>query len=595
MKIMAQTPPLFEPRGLWRLGRRGRSGIWVAATLALSAFIAPPSSAQITPLGDQITTGVSDCRVQETLAVPMITWAGDFVSFYANGAQSATQVGSLFEALGLSADLYIQDDFQAQLADYLACRSPFLRGTQGMINLAADVTEADPRTEMIGIYKLTFSKGDHLVVRAGISELADLQDQKIAIMSYGPHVDFLGRLLGDAGITLNSVDLIWMDALSGPGSPAEAFAQDDTIAAAFVVTPDMLVLTSDGAVGTGAEGSVKGATSLVSTRTASRIISDVYMVRRDYFEANRAQIEAFTRGLFIAEEEFRAEMTGLARALDSGSSLGVEQTMLLAAISDEFNLNGPEDAGWFWLDAEPSGYRGNVAWAEEASPRSFLAMNNEIQPILLELGLIAQTHGIALADWNYASFAQDLTDTAGVVVPQFDEQEVARVVQQRAVQGTLGDGALFEFEINFKPNQNTFPVELYSDDFARVIDLASVYGGAVITIEGHSDPYQYLKFKSEDASRLQLRRLAQSAKTLSTSRALNVRDAVIRFADEKNVPLDPSQFAVIGLGYTQPKTGNCENNEPCPVRTEADFLSNLRVVFRLVNMEAESAVFVPLD
>lgn len=573
----------------------GLASLLLPIFAACAALFILPAHAQIRPLQETVATGVSECRSQETLAVPMITWAGDFVSFYANGAATTTQTGSLFEALGVNADVYIQDDFKAQLEDYLACRSPFLRGTQGMINLAADVTEADPRTEMVGIYKLTFSKGDHLVVRDSVSDISDLVSQKIAIMSYGPHVDFLGRLLSDAGIAIGDVDLVWMDALSGPGSPADAFLQDESIAAAFVVTPDMLVLTSDGTVGTGAEGSVKGASTLVSTRTASRIISDVYMVRRDYFEANRDQIDAFTRGLFIAEEEFRTQMTGLSRALESGSSLGVEQTTLLAAISEMFKLNGAEDAGWFWLDADSSGYRGNVAWADDANPRSFLALNNEIQPILLELGLLSKTHGLELANWDYESFAADLTDTAGVVVPQFNEQEVARVVQQRAVQGTLGEGSLFEFEINFKPNQNTFPVDLYSDDFARVIELASVYGGAVITIEGHSDPYQFLKFKSEDASRLQLRRLAQSAKTLSTSRALNVRDAVITFASDKNVPLDPSQFAVIGLGYTQPKTGVCENSEPCPIRTEEEFFSNLRVVFRIVNMEAESAVFVPLD
>ena len=50
----------------------------------------------------------------------------------------------------------------------------------------------------------------------------------------------------------------------------------------MAISPDALKLTSNGTVGTGSEGSVKGARMLLSTKTASRIIADVYAVRKDY-------------------------------------------------------------------------------------------------------------------------------------------------------------------------------------------------------------------------------------------------------------------------------------------------------------------------
>jgi hypothetical protein len=68
-----------------------------------------------------------------------------------------------------------------------------------------------------------------------------------------------------------------------------AFAADDKLDAVMAISPDALKLTSNGTVGTGSEGSVKGAHMLLSTKTASRIIADVYAVRKDYFDTHRAR------------------------------------------------------------------------------------------------------------------------------------------------------------------------------------------------------------------------------------------------------------------------------------------------------------------
>ena len=72
-----------------------------------------------------------------------------------------------------------------------------------------------------------------------------------------------------------------------------------------MIIPDALALTSNGTVGTGAEDSVKGARILLSTKTANRIIADVYAVRADYFESNRAAVERFVRGLIEGETALR--------------------------------------------------------------------------------------------------------------------------------------------------------------------------------------------------------------------------------------------------------------------------------------------------
>lgn len=91
--------------------------------------------------------------------LPVITWGGDIATIYANGNQVKTTPDSIFGKKGLDFELKMVDDFKSQVKDYMSCKSPFLRGTMGMINMASSVTEKDPNTKMIRIYQLTWSQG----------------------------------------------------------------------------------------------------------------------------------------------------------------------------------------------------------------------------------------------------------------------------------------------------------------------------------------------------------------------------------------------------------------------------------------------------
>ena len=88
----------------------------------------------------------------------------------------------------------------------------------------------------------------------------------------------------------------YYDALTGEGSPVEAFRNDSTISACFAVTPDMFGLcTSLTDVGTGAEGTVKGAHVLVSTAELSRS-TQTCTLPEDFYDANRPLVRKFVAG-----------------------------------------------------------------------------------------------------------------------------------------------------------------------------------------------------------------------------------------------------------------------------------------------------------
>ena len=149
----------------------------------------------------------------------------------------------------------------------------------------------------------------------------------------------------------------------------------------------------------------------------------------------------------------------------------------------------------------------------------------------------------------------------------------------------------FKTEIFFAANQKTMPTDLYKDDFKEIIRLAGTYAGAVITVEGHCDPLRYLQLKKANANGSVLRETKQSAKNLSVNRAMEVRDNIINYAQENGYSIDASQFTVIGHGITQPKTGVDKRGEPLAPPNEKAWLSNMRVVFRIIQIEAEASAF----
>lgn len=543
------------------------------------------------PLAQVIKTQAAEVKRTTPTVVPLITWGGDIATILANGNSDVTIKESIFGKKGLNLKLVRMDDFKKQVERFISGEMPYLRGTMGMINMAAGILSKDPRTKPIVIYQMTWSAGgDCLVVKEGVRTVKDLKGKTIVLQAYGPHVDYLGTVLKDAGLSMSDVTIRWTKDLTGSeNTPAEAFHEKD-VDAAFVIIPDGLMLTSKGKVGTGAEGSVKGARILMSTRTANRIIADVYAVRADYFKSNQEEVGNFVHALLLAEQELKEQFKEKKSRMTQFKAVVTASARILL---DSEKAVG--DAEALYGDCEYVSLRGNVKFfGDDKWPRNFANMTDQIQSAFVTIGLLTRKVPLEQARWNYDQLKSGLTGVADIEAPRFKAEEVAKVVEKKRAMGVLGEGELFSFEIFFRPNQNDFPAEMYADEFKRVAELASTYGGAVIIVEGHSDPLGYLRKKKQGASDVVLKRIRQAAKNLSLTRADSVRDSVIDYAGKNGVSLDPSQFTVLGHGFLKAKTGMC-GNDPCPPKTQEEWRANMRVAFRIIQVEAEEAVFRPLD
>ncbi len=542
------------------------------------------------PLSQVVSTSLKPVSQSATIKTPLITWGGDIATVLA-------ETDGVFKQNGLSISTFREDDFKKQVQMCLSGETPYLRGTIGMINAASDAFK-NTGTELVVIYQLTWSVGgDAMVVRQG----KNLKNVKtVALQLYGPHMDYAANLFSKAG-RLSSVQFKWLSQLTisekvaGKSvDPVTAFQENSSLDAAMCIIPDALLLTSNGATGTGSEGSVKGASILLSTKTSSRIIADVYAVRKDYFDKHKEEVQKFVQSMMTAEESLRDLMKNKSSNLAKYRQLMSNSAEKLLG-SSQFT----SDAEALLGDCEFVGYNGNISFfTGKGTTRNFETLNSEIQKSFKSLGLLTTSTTLVKANWDYNVFASKLkyASATAPVQQKFDQQKVAKAVESKIQAESTSweeEGTLFVVEINFEPNQSEFTISKYASDFAKALDIAETNSGALVVIEGHSEPLGILKAEKAlnnnepgHKSQAEIDQMKQRAKSLSLERAQNVRKSFLSYCSQKGVKVDPSQFVAVGIGVKSPKYN--------PPRTKQEWEQNRRVVFRIKQVEAELEEFSPL-
>lgn len=521
---------------------------------------------------------VRDCRDSLNTTMPLIAWGPDGVVIDANGGDF--RPGGDLERIGWELSLEVVDDFSTQLESYITCESPFLRGTLGMLLSAAPVTEADPRTEQVIIYQHSWSIGDGIVGGPSVENVSDLVGKRVALQQFGPHVAFLGRILSDAGYSLDDVEIVWTSDLTGDGdTPLDALSDGRADAAAMIL-PDARIASSGGRVGTGAEGSIEGARIIFSTLEAASVIGDYISVRKDFFENNRDDISQLVNALFIAEERVREYMA------DDGNP---SQISLATIMANEMLGGLPMEEGIFlWRDAISQGWSGNAEhFSNPNHPRRFSVLLEEVSLALAAADVLQRPYRLLDAEWDYSALAVGLKDISERQVASFDTQRASQAVDRLRATGQIDNETRISTRIFFEPSVPDFPVQFYRDDFDEILRLASIYSGALIAIEGHVDPIEFRRAEQNGATARDLQFIRTDAENLSLRRANAVLEALIEYAKENGIMVNETQFVTDGLAFDEAIFD--------PPTTEEEWRQNMRVVFRVLQSQSEATTFSPLQ
>lgn len=600
-----------------------RTKVWLVSLAMLACL---PTTAQNQRFAESVGAGaVGVVTPGPTVQVPFITWGGDMATFYANGGLT-TKAGSLFQKQGLNLRLAPGDDFLQQVRDYRAGKSPFLRGTFHMIGLASEVLGSDPRTKGVVILQMTWSSGDHLVARGAVRTLADLKGKTIALQRGGPHVGMLDDVLRSARLSWDDVTVVWTkDLTASADCPAELFRQRPNIDACFAITPDMVGLCGGlTSTGSGAEGTVKDARVLVSTAQLSRSIADVYVCRKDFYDANKAWVTKFVTGYLKACEE----VLDLKKQYEAqGSDPYKALLQLTQDIYGKTTIPTLEDAHGLLSDCVFAGYPGNVAFFTQANNLTgFEAFQKSALDLAVNRGYARERMGLFPHDLDYksADFLNYLTKTQLERGERFRAEAVQSEIEQLSAGGALDERTILSFTISFEPNQTEFSAVQYGAEFQRVVETAAKFGNAVVAVRGHADPsktlldlvkagmtrgilkrsgtsgnYAYsLNGKPLDlAATAELTRLIeqgafdgvpdlnpretmQAALNLSRSRAEQVLNSIVDYAKSKGLILDKTQIQPVGVGIREPFIAKPANLDEAK--------QNMRVEFRIVRVAAEA-------
>lgn len=598
--------------------------------IACALFLAMTALAKAEVDVQKFSCPVGSIRTDGVIQVPYITWGGDVATFAANGGLSTTP-DSIYGKLGLKLKLTAGDDFVAQVKDYCAGRTPFLRGTTHQIGLASEAIAADPRTKGVMLMQLTWSNGDHCVAREQIKKIGDIK--KVAIQRCAPELSMLDDILKTAQRNWSDIEIVWTKDLTGSNdSPAEVFRRDKSIDACFVISPDMLGLCGGlQSKGDGSEGTVKGAHVLVSTAELSKSIADVYVVRKDFYDANRDLLAKFVAGYLKSCEEL-VEMKKQYEAKGSPQYMQIlKMAQQIYGVKVLPTLEN--DAHGLVCDAAFVGYPGNVTFfTEKGNPNGFEVFQASALDLAAKLGYIKVKTGLFPSGLDYSSstFIGYLKNTNVERKSRFKAEAVQEEIEALN-QGATDDKTIYGFSVNFEANQDEFSALQYGAEFERVIAMMSKYGNAVVAIRGHSDPtktmldlikggikkgiikqtggtgsYQYFYngnplnlSNTPDLIRLieagdfdgidgyNPRETMQSALNLSRNRAEKVREAIAAYAKQRGAVIDQNQIQPVGVGIKEPVI-----SKPKSVQEAAQ---NMRVEFRLLRVSAEATAKSDFD
>lgn len=467
-----------------------------------------PSNGGSTPSGDVVNIGV-------------VTWGGYAGGQYFNEGFRANKNSRFYKDYGFMVDFKVLDDFTAS-------REAFKRGDVDLLWATIDAfpTEAGPLSQYSPqvVFQADWSRGgDAIVVRRGISNVADLRGKKIAVAELTPSHSFLLWLLEAGGMTINDVEIITQPSAI---DAAEAFKAQQ-VDAAVVWSPDDEACLQ----------AVAGSRILESTKSASNIIADVFVAKKSWVDANQTRLQQLYEGWMKGAAEINSNDGNKRKAAKilSENFEGVNEEWAYQAINNVRLTTHGDNLNFFGFNADYQGVTGASLYNRMSQVYSELGATEGRVPTWREIANSTAVRATNLSGGANAAEAQK----------QFTEVTPTEGSGKEAI-------ATKAVSINFRTG------EFQLDENAKYIidrefvDIAKAFANARIRIEGNTDNV------GSRASNI----------ALSQKRAEAVRDYLVR---EHGMPRN--RFIVIGNGPDKPVASN---------NTAAGKAKNRRTDFELV-------------
>lgn len=529
--------------------------------------------------------------------IPLLTWGPDGHIVCSNGGLNANPNSPLAKALGEPVKLAIVDRIDDQVKSIISGQ-PFFRGTVAQVALVNEgLKKLNPNLELIVIYQVSWSTGADGFVTRGVNTVQDLKGKTIVGQLNGPHMlDMIPKILEDAGLSTNDITIKYVrdinntaDNVTNATDPANALRNDPTIAGAALIGPDIATLTS----GEGS-GSLRNVKPLFTTKTASRTISDVIAVRKDYFDSHQPQLKALVKVWLDEANLFAEDLENVAKKKQGDQrqlAAFKKKVEPLAAIFLGDKALTSDYILWVGIDAELAKVKGNVEFFQSPNnPVGFTKLLEDTSHHLQRSGFTDGPAQVTSANWDWSNLGSSIFNTKGATT--FTNTEAVR-----AAAAKVGSNNLFKYTFTFPPKESELDWHNHETTFSTIHSNVKRYGGAVIQIRGHVDPLLYnffrMKLSKGDTTYSRgsqvgipippLESVIQANSKLSYTRAAAIRTAYAAYVREKfGTNLDEAdllRFDIKGMGAIEPIYPN-------PV-TKEQTAANMRGEIVIISVETE--------
>ena len=440
----------------------------------------------------------------DVINVGVVTWGGYAGGQYFNEGFSANKNSRFYKDYGFMVNFQVLDDFTAS-------REAFKRGDVDLLWATIDAfpTEAGQLAQYSPqvVFQADWSRGgDAIVVRRGINNVAELQGKKIAVAELTPSHSFLLWLLEAGGMTEGDVELV---KFASAIDAAEAF-KTRQVDAAVVWSPDDEACLQ----------AVAGSRVLESTKSASKIIADVFVAKKAWVNQNQKRLQQLYEGWMKGAAEINSNDGNKRKAAKilAENFEGVDEAWAYQAINNVRLTTHGDNLDFFGINTDYQGVTGNSLYSRMTQTYTKLGYIEGRVPSWREIANSTAIRNTHLSGPEHASEAakefEKVTTTEGAKKEAIATKRVS--ISFRTGEFQLDENAKYIIDLEF-------------------VEIAKAFANARIRIEGNTDNV------GSRASNI----------ALSKKRAASVRDYLVR---EHHMP--QNRFIVIGNGPDKPVAPN---------------------------------------
>ncbi len=460
----------------------------------------------------------------DVLKVQIFTWGGVAPGLYFNEGAQWSERSRFYTDYGLKVDFELLDDFGATRQGWIAGEFDVLSNEISAMN--TEMEQLAPHKPRI-LMQYDWSRGgDAVVVGRGIKSVNDLRGKKVAYAGFTPSVTFLIFMLESANMTLADIEPV---EVALPTDAATAF-KGGQVDAAVIWSPDIPPCLR----------AVNGSQVLQSTKDASHIIADVFMVKDSYVRQNPDKLAKFYEGWMKAVAELENVASNQAKAAKICADVfGLPVEDATAMMTDvRFTTHG-DNLNFFGLNTDYRGMTGEKLYVKMGEEFEKIKQAPAKRPIWRNMAYPAAV-----------SAARNTLNGPGYLAEGQKEFAPAapELIKKQAI-------ATKPVTINFASGKSAL-----TDDAKTIIDqqfsdVAQSYSNTRVRIEGNTD--------SDGSRDLNMR--------LSRKRA----EAVAAYLTSA-YGMNANRFIIVGNGPDNPVPG-CENNQDSACKAK-----NRRTDFQLV-------------